>query len=49
MKYHIDTLRQRHDWLTERIKAKETVGWETTYDERERDALHWAIDELEKE
>jgi hypothetical protein len=30
--------RQRRDWLTARIAAKRTVGWEVDWDERERDA-----------
>lgn len=40
---HIDRLDQRRLWLTERIKAKKAVGWETVYDESERDALAWAL------
>lgn len=32
-------LNERMKWLTERIKAKATIGWETQWDERERDAL----------
>ena len=43
------TLTERHDWLCARIKAKRSVGWETVYDERERDALAWALAELESE
>jgi hypothetical protein len=30
--------RQRRDWLTARIAAKQTVGWEVDWDIRERDA-----------
>jgi hypothetical protein len=40
---HLDRLEQRRRWLTERIKAKEIVGWETVYDTSERDALAWAL------
>lgn len=43
---HIETLRQRRNWLTARIKAKESVGWEVIYDTRERDALSWMLDKL---
>jgi hypothetical protein len=32
-------LRERRDWLTERVKAKQQVRWDTAWDERERDAL----------
>lgn len=39
-------LRERRDWLTARIAAKETVGWDVTWDRRERDALTRAIEEL---
>jgi hypothetical protein len=45
---HLETLRQRCAWLTERIKAKQAVGWEICWDERERDALLWAIAQLER-
>lgn len=45
---HFDRLDQRRRWLTERIKAKETVGWETQYDVSERDALAWALGEIRK-
>ena len=44
---HIDRLDQRCRYLTERIAAKKNVGWETQYDESERDALRWALDRLE--
>jgi len=43
---HIDRLDQRCRWLTERIKAKERVGWDVTYDTSERDALAWALERL---
>lgn len=39
----LDRLDQRCRWLTERIKAKQTVGWDTEYDTDERDALAWAL------
>jgi hypothetical protein len=45
---HIDRLDQRCKWLTARIVAKKSVGWETFYDESERDALLWALVNLRK-
>lgn len=42
-----DRLRQRRNWLTERIKAKQAVGWCVMYDTSERDALTWALELLE--
>lgn len=42
----LQTLREREAYLKERVKAKKTVGWEYTYDEREQIALAWAICEL---
>lgn len=44
---HYDRLDQRRLWLTNRIEAKEKTGWETTYDESERDALAAALAVLE--
>lgn len=43
---HIERLDQRCQYLSARIKAKQSVGWETVYDESERDALAWALDKL---
>lgn len=43
MTVHLDRLRQRRDYLSQRIQAKRNVGWETVYDESERDALTWAL------
>ena len=40
---HYDRLDQRRRWLTERIKAKQKVGWDVTYDTSERDALAAAL------
>lgn len=40
---HYDRLRQRRDWLTQRIQAKLNVGWDVEYDTAERDALTWAL------
>lgn len=40
---HYDRLRQRRDWLTQRIQAKQNVWWDITYDTAERDALSWAL------
>lgn len=42
----LQTLIERRDWLAARIEAKKSVGWETTYDEREHRALCWAIERL---
>lgn len=44
---HYDRLRQRRDWLTARIAAKQSVGWDVEYDTAERDALTWALEILE--
>lgn len=44
---NLTVLRERRDWLAARIKAKESVGWETQWDQRERDALEWAVEQLE--
>lgn len=46
----IRTTVERRNWLTERIKAKQAVGWDIAYDTRERDAhttLLELIEELE--
>ena len=40
---HYDRLDQRRRWLTERIKAKQMVGWDIEYDTSERDALASAL------
>ncbi len=40
----LNTIRQRCDYLTARITAKQQVGWETVWDERERDALTWVLE-----
>jgi hypothetical protein len=45
---YLDRLKQRRDYLTQRIQAKANVGWDRTYDTHERDALTWAIAELER-
>lgn len=37
---------ERRNWLAARITAKQSVGWETQWDERERAALDWAIEIL---
>lgn len=39
-------LRQREAYLRQRVKAKQTVGWEFQYDEREANALAKAIETL---
>lgn len=45
---HLDVLAQRERYLRERIQAKQRVGWEYRYDERECEALAWAIEQLVK-
>ena len=40
---HLFVLGERHRYLLARIQAKESVGWDAKYDERERKALEWAI------
>jgi hypothetical protein len=42
-------LKERRNWLTARIQAKMSVGWETAYDERERDALTTVLQSQGKE
>lgn len=32
-------MRERRNWLTARIAAKQSVGWDVEWDTRERDAL----------
>lgn len=44
---HYDRLRQRRDWLTARIAAKKSVGWDYSYDQDERDALTWALGRID--
>jgi hypothetical protein len=44
----IAVLRERRNWLTERIKAKQTVGWDVEWDKRECAALTWALDLLQE-
>ena len=41
------TIIERRDYLTQRIKAKRVVGWDTEYDQRECKALTWAIRQLQ--
>jgi hypothetical protein len=48
MHEHLAVLRERHKWLAARIQAKRQVGWETQWDEREHNALAWAIEELDQ-
>lgn len=42
----LTVLHERRMYLDHRIEAKKQVGWETQWDERERDALAWAIERL---
>lgn len=46
MNGHVIVLRERERYLRERIEAKRIVGWETKWDEREHNALQWAIETL---
>lgn len=39
----LDVLDQRRRYLEQRVQAKRTVGWDYAYDQRERDALAWAV------
>lgn len=36
-------LQERHRWMCARVVAKQGIGRDTTWDERERDALHTVI------
>lgn len=49
MNEHIETMRQRRNWLTARIAAKVSVGWDIEWDTRERDALSWALEQFAKQ
>lgn len=40
---HLQRLDQRRQYLDARIVAKQSVGWETVYDQSERDALTWIL------
>lgn len=42
----LETIVERRDYLAARIKAKQSVGWQTDYDEREHRALCWALGKL---
>lgn len=44
---HLTVLRERAAYLEKRIQAKDSVGWESRWDERERAALLWAIGVIE--
>lgn len=46
MPEHLHALRERERYLCARVKAKQSVGWDYAYDERERAALQWAIERL---
>lgn len=46
--HYVIVLRERCTWLTERIAAKRKVGWDTTWDVRERNALKWALTQLQE-
>lgn len=42
-------LLERRNWLVARIQAKETVGWDVTWDRRERDALTTILNHTDPE
>jgi hypothetical protein len=44
--HHLDVLKARAQYLAARVEAKQKVGWEFQWDERERAALEWAITRL---
>lgn len=44
---HLAVLRERAAYLRGRIEAKKVVGWDVTWDIRERNALLWALARLE--
>lgn len=44
----IRVTRERRDWLTARIAAKRSVGWDVEWDIRERDAHSRLLEELER-
>lgn len=48
MSDHLQTLRERERYLRARVIAKQSVGWEYAYDERERAALEWAIGQIDR-
>jgi hypothetical protein len=43
----VGVLAERRNWLSQRIIAKTTVGWDVEWDTRERDALSHVIDEVD--
>ena len=43
---HLRTIEERWAYLSQRIIAKENVGWDTKYDRDERDALDWVLFKL---
>lgn len=45
---HLDVLKDRARYLAARVEAKKSVGWEYEYDARERAALAWAIEQIER-
>lgn len=46
MNDHLLVLKERLKWMSARIAAKRSIGWETQWDERERTALAWAVEQL---
>jgi hypothetical protein len=45
----VDTLTQRRNWLSARIAAKQSVGWDVEWDTRERDSLTVVIDMIQQQ
>jgi hypothetical protein len=43
----VRVMTERRNWLTARIAAKKSVGWDVEWDTRERDALTRGIEELQ--
>lgn len=45
----LQVLTERRNWLTARIRAKQSVGWDVEWDTRERDALSRVLHEFLQE
>ena len=43
---HLSIMQQRCKWLTARIEAKKSIGWDVVWDTAERDALAFAIERI---
>lgn len=42
----LEVLHERADWLTARIAAKRSIGWDVEWDTRERDALTLTLEHV---